>query len=99
MENIGNSCYFNSVIQVRVELRFRCPTPAHIVTLPCVATPVPPMQCLFSLPEFKTRYLDRAEQVFRNAPARPGEDINTQLSKLAVALLTDKYGTTLCGGT
>lgn len=62
LENIGNSCYFNSVVQ-----------------------------CLFSLPEFKTRYLDTADAVFRRAPADPANDTNTQLSKLAVALLTDKY--------
>ena len=69
LENVGNSCYFNSVMQI-----------------------------LFSLPEFKERYQAQAEATFRRAPRKPAEDINTQMSKLAVALTTTKYGECITNG-
>lgn len=49
------------------------------------------LQLLFSLPEFKERYLDQAQGIFSSASTDPISDFNVQMAKLAVALLTDTY--------
>jgi ubiquitin carboxyl-terminal hydrolase 5/13 len=49
------------------------------------------LQVLFALPPFRKRYLDAAQEVFKRAPSNPANDFNTQMSKLAIALLTEKY--------
>lgn len=48
-------------------------------------------QVLFSLPEFQKRYTSDVEGIFRNADRNVPQDINAQLAKLGVALLTDEY--------
>mmetsp|Transcript_2922 Transcript_2922/g.4487 ORF Transcript_2922/g.4487 Transcript_2922/m.4487 type:complete len:837 (+) Transcript_2922:95-2605(+) len=48
-------------------------------------------QLLFSVPEFKKRYVEFASRVFERSPSDPAADITTQLSKLATALNSDKY--------
>lgn len=52
------------------------------------------VQVLCTLPEIKQRYVDKAEEVFQTTPAtNSADDFNCQMSKLATALLTDKYST------
>ena len=52
------------------------------------------MQILCTLPEIKQRYADRAEETFAATPATSSpEDFTCQMSKLASALMTEKYST------
>jgi ubiquitin carboxyl-terminal hydrolase 5/13 len=49
------------------------------------------LQVLFSLPEFSRRYLVATDVLANRAPADPAQDFNTQMSKLATAMLTERY--------
>jgi len=53
------------------------------------------LQVLMTLPEMKERYLARAPAIFAEAPAGgAAEDLNTQMAKLATALLSERYAPT-----
>lgn len=62
LQNLGNSCYINSTMQV-----------------------------LFSLPGFKSRYYEKAIDNFTRPVPDPTKDFNTQMSKLAIGLLSGQY--------
>ena len=64
LQNIGSSCYMNSVLQV-----------------------------LLHLPEVQERYLKARDKLIQSTPmgSDPTEDFALQFSKVAEALLTDKY--------
>lgn len=49
------------------------------------------LQLLFANPEFVSRYCAPAEAIFAGAPASSADDLVTQLAKVAVALVTDRY--------
>lgn len=49
------------------------------------------LQVLSHIPEFKSRYLDEAESIFRSSPAIAATDFNTQMAKFAQGVLTEKY--------
>ncbi|XP_037566962.2 ubiquitin carboxyl-terminal hydrolase 5-like [Dermacentor silvarum] len=62
LENLGNSCYMNAVMQV-----------------------------IMSIPDFKQKYYDKADQIFEQAPPNPAEDFTVQMTKLAVGILSGDY--------
>ncbi|XP_050025606.1 ubiquitin carboxyl-terminal hydrolase 5-like [Dermacentor andersoni] len=62
LENLGNSCYMNAVMQV-----------------------------VMSIPDFKQKYYDKADQIFEQAPPDPAEDFTVQMTKLAVGILSGNY--------
>ena len=49
------------------------------------------LQVLMSMPEIRVRYIERAEAVFRSAPADPTEDWATQICKLGGSMLSERY--------
>lgn len=49
------------------------------------------VQCLFATPEVKARYFDPAADLFKNAPESVAGDFVTQMAKLGVGLLSDRY--------
>eukprot|EP00301_Raphidiophrys_heterophryoidea_P003463 c11563_g1_i1.p1 GENE.c11563_g1_i1~~c11563_g1_i1.p1 ORF type:complete len:840 (+),score=204.41 c11563_g1_i1:24-2522(+) len=51
------------------------------------------LQCLFSVPLMEQRYVANGvpQALFRTAPQVPADDILSQLAKLSVGLLTDRY--------
>jgi ubiquitin carboxyl-terminal hydrolase 5/13 len=49
------------------------------------------LQLLFSLPETKKRYLNRANDTFLSSSDPVSIDLNAQMSKLAVGLLSNRY--------
>mmetsp|Transcript_14362 Transcript_14362/g.21525 ORF Transcript_14362/g.21525 Transcript_14362/m.21525 type:complete len:869 (-) Transcript_14362:55-2661(-) len=51
------------------------------------------LQVLFSIPEFQTRYYDNSNAIVSSLPENcdPTDDIPVQMSKIAVALLSDRY--------
>jgi ubiquitin carboxyl-terminal hydrolase 5/13 len=62
MENIGNSCYMNSVVQI-----------------------------LFSIPEFKEKYLKEANDHLKSCTKFTPECISCQISKLVEGLWSGRY--------
>lgn len=62
MENLGNSCYLNSVMQV-----------------------------IFTVPDFIRRYVEKAGEIFANAPSDVVNDFNVQMAKLGTGLWSGKY--------
>ena len=51
------------------------------------------IQCLFSLPEFYTRYYNAAGDARSATAKQPAEDLETQLRKMADGLLSGRYST------
>lgn len=49
------------------------------------------LQLIFSAPELQQRYLASKDSIVSSAPKDPTQDFITQMSKVAEALLTDKY--------
>lgn len=49
------------------------------------------MQVLLAIPEVQERYLQKRANIVTTAPSDPSQDLITQLSKLAAAVLTDRY--------
>jgi hypothetical protein len=63
------------------------------VFMPCAV----PLNCHASHPRgcppfHSTRFLQPADAIFRGSPRNPADDVVTQFAKVAVGLLTDKYG-------
>lgn len=50
------------------------------------------MQVLFSLPEVQEQYVKVASNIFESCSENPVSDMPTQMAKLGVGLLTEKYG-------
>eukprot|EP00177_Eucheuma_denticulatum_P007462 GFKZ01013584.1.p1 GENE.GFKZ01013584.1~~GFKZ01013584.1.p1 ORF type:complete len:858 (+),score=140.23 GFKZ01013584.1:137-2710(+) len=49
------------------------------------------MQILVSLPEIASRYKDNEGSIFASAPKNPAEDLLTNMAKLVLGLLSDRY--------
>ncbi|XP_064642772.1 ubiquitin carboxyl-terminal hydrolase 5-like [Lineus longissimus] len=49
------------------------------------------MQVLFSFPDFRRRYVDNVQQIFRNAAGNPSGDFTVQMAKLGNGLLSGDY--------
>lgn len=49
------------------------------------------MQVVFTVPDFIRRYVDKAREIFENAPSDPVSDFNVQMAKLGQALWSGKY--------
>ena len=85
MENLGNTCYMNSVMQVLAAVAI-IKAPLNPYTI-CLS-----IQVLFTLPPFVDFYAGQAEQTFRKANfSDPVHDFKLQMCKLAKGLWSGKY--------
>ncbi len=55
----------------------------------CYLTSV--MQVIFTVPDFVKRYVEKANEIFQNAPSDPVNDFNVQMAKLGAGLWSGKY--------
>ncbi|XP_078729533.1 ubiquitin carboxyl-terminal hydrolase 5-like isoform X1 [Lampetra fluviatilis] len=49
------------------------------------------MQVLFSVPDFRSKYVDGLSRIFEESPMDPAQDFNTQVAKLGHGLLSGIY--------
>ncbi|XP_063233361.1 ubiquitin carboxyl-terminal hydrolase 5 [Bacillus rossius redtenbacheri] len=49
------------------------------------------MQVVFTVPDFQTRFVEKAPEIFSALPADPPSDFNVQMAKLGVGLLSGRY--------
>lgn len=49
------------------------------------------MQVLFTIPDFRKRYVEKVEEIFLNSPANPTADFTVQMAKLGYGLLSGDY--------
>lgn len=85
MENLGNTCYMNSVMQVGSEysFNFRLGSLLKSFSFLCRQS----FQVLLSLPPFKSAYVDGAPNYFSKVNfGDPGSDFKLQMCKLASSL-------------
>lgn len=79
LANLGNSCYMNSVLQVRALVAIRQQQHLLRPNLPCI-------QMLWSLPEVAERYMAAAPRLFETAPAEPAADFLSQARRFGCHL-------------
>lgn len=69
MQNMGNSCYLNSTMQVLFRLGF-------FMNLTCI---IIDFFCCSRIPDFIQRYYEGSESIFSQSPGNPAEDFNVQM--------------------